>query len=372
MTRVLERADQLVLDYVSRVADAAHGVLRTDHRLAFVQRVRARIDEERAGREDPRQVAKVIARFGSPEGLVEREARRIAGESDGSADTRHIPAADGARPPDLDDGADRPTAVFPLVADDIPGRGFGSARPSAARTSPSQAVNASPSPTARVSPSSAGRAGPISGSAPGSSPGPWPTPPPMARPAGPAPVGGPLRRRVPPAVGFGERRVVRRTRGVPLARLRRAAMAGANPMATDGRDARTILLENRRETTGILLLVVAALLVPFHLPVLAIFPVPLLVWVVAGLTVLACEGWQLSDRVTGIAAPVLTYAVGGLLLGGARTSGTSFDAFMTSFHRVSGVMFILGTAAGVCWLAYRLLNPPPPPRRPRPLSRPGG
>src|SRR3954470_2132196 len=73
ITRVIERADQLVLEFVSRVADAAHGRLRPEQRLAFLPRVRGPIEPEPAGRENPKQVARVIARFGTPAQLIERE-----------------------------------------------------------------------------------------------------------------------------------------------------------------------------------------------------------------------------------------------------------------------------------------------------------
>ncbi|MEU1388741.1 MULTISPECIES: hypothetical protein [unclassified Nonomuraea] len=75
---MIERADQMVLNYVSRAADAAHGVLRPDQRLDFARRLRARIEAERRGSQDARDVAKVLTRFGDPVALVEREARRLA------------------------------------------------------------------------------------------------------------------------------------------------------------------------------------------------------------------------------------------------------------------------------------------------------
>ncbi|MFC7102558.1 hypothetical protein ACFQQB_20145 [Nonomuraea rubra] len=67
-----------MLNYVSKAADAAHGVLRADQRLDFAKRLRARIEVERHGSQSAREVAKVLARFGDPAALVEREARRLA------------------------------------------------------------------------------------------------------------------------------------------------------------------------------------------------------------------------------------------------------------------------------------------------------
>ncbi|GAA3809051.1 hypothetical protein GCM10022226_31700 [Sphaerisporangium flaviroseum] len=343
MARVIERADQLVLEYVSKVADAAHGVLRTDQRLDFVGRLRARIEEERRGSEDLATVRKVIARFGDPSALLQRElqrlaaveqeaARRAAGPAPASGATptrgvsrssrsssptfRGSPSPRGrfgvtsppARPPQVsDDFGESATEVFPAVVDDSPG------------DRPSRVVRP---------PLPRGTAGAPRGASPGR----------------PAPL---------------------------VARLRQAAMAGANPMATDGRDARTILLNDRREVLAMALLFAAGLLIPFPLPYIAIFPVPVLVWAVAALTVLACEGWVFKDRLTGLASPVAAYVIGGVVLGALRAQeepGEGLQAFIASFWHVSGLMFMLGAAGGVAWLAYRLFNPPPPPPRRQPLG----
>jgi hypothetical protein len=77
-----ERADQIVLDYLRRVADAAYGVLRSDERLEFLARVRRRIDEVRIRQraDKPAQVQRVLDRFGAPEALVEQERLRLAAE----------------------------------------------------------------------------------------------------------------------------------------------------------------------------------------------------------------------------------------------------------------------------------------------------
>ncbi|MCT9933298.1 hypothetical protein N5079_24095 [Planotetraspora sp. A-T 1434] len=261
MTRVIERADQLVLEYVSRVADAAHGRLRPDQRLEFVRRLRERVEQERGGSDDARHVQKVIARFGPPGALVDREIRRLAA------------AHEAAQPIE-----ERSTAVIPVVVD---------------------------------------RAGPS-------------VPPPG-------------RRRLPTAG--------RRTAGSPRA-ARRSEVAA-------------VLLNHRRETLAMSLLAVAGLLVPFRFAAVAIFPVPGLVWALGALTVLACEAWSFNDRVIGLSTPVVAYLAGGTLLGAARAGSGDIQSFLAAFHSVSGVLFVLGTAAGVFWLAHRLLNPPspPPPRQ---------
>jgi hypothetical protein len=156
-----------------------------------------------------------------------------------------------------------------------------------------------------------------------------------------------------------------------MARVRRAALAGANPRAADGRDAHTILVNDRREVAGMALLVLSALLIPFPLPYVAIFPIPVLVWAVGALTLLACEGWIFKDRLTGLLAPIAAYLIGGVVLGAIKapeTPGAGLQAFIDSFWHVSGLMFMLGAGGGVFWLAYRLFNPPPPPPRRLPLG----
>ncbi len=273
MACVIERADQLVLDFVSRAADAAHGVLRQDHRLDFVKRLRARIESERAGSEDPKAVAKVLARFGDPAALVEREARRLSGASE----VPQVQAEPEVRP------AGKDTAVFPRVVDDVP--------PGVARS----------------------------------------------------------RREARAELA------ARAERGLPFAGLRRAAMARANPMATGGRDARTLVKAHPREVLAMGLLVLAALLVPFGLPAVAIFQLPAIVWAVGAATALTSDSWSFKDRMTGLGAPIFGYAVGGVVIAALRAeSAGGFNAFVEQFFAVSGVMFMIFTGLGVVWLAYRL------------------
>ncbi|MEV7965499.1 hypothetical protein AB0O34_05890 [Sphaerisporangium sp. NPDC088356] len=348
MARVIERADQLVLEYVSKVADAAHGVLRTDQRLDFVGRLRTRIEEERRGSADLATVRKVIARFGDPGVLLQREIQRLAaGEQEAARRSRERPASGpspasrpspavrasrpssavrapaprGGTPPAVDDFGESATEVFPAVVDDA-----------IDATQVTEVTEVSPSRPAR--------------------------PP---RPVRPLPRGGvPL----PRGSSFGPPPHTVRT---PLAaRLRRV-----NPTSTDGRDIGTILRNDRREVVGMALLILSGLLIPFPLPYVAIFPFPVLVWAAGSLTVLASEGWIFKDRLTGLLAPIAAYLAGGLLLGALRSSEEpvkGLQAFVDSFWHVSGLMFMIGAVGGVLWLAYRLLNPPPPPPRRLPLG----
>lgn len=337
---VIERADQLVLNYVSKAADAAHGVLRADQRLDFARRLRARIEVERGGSQNARQVAKVLARFGDPVALVEREARRLA---EAGVATARDPAGVGARPSGggagTSSGTAGPRTVGPRTAG--PGTaGSGAAGPGAAGTG------------AVTRPVGGSVSGPVSGPSDGAGAGGGATRPLPAVDGEEAPPG------VRAYRGIAQDSLDRRQgMGLPFAGLRRAAMSSANPMATGGRDARTIVKEYPRDTAALVILVLAALLVPFHLPAVAIFQIPLVVWAVGAVMVLFSDAWNVRDRFVGAGAPLLGYAVGGVLIGGLRVGiEAGMEAFVTQFFDVSGTMFMIGTGAGVLWLAYRLLD----------------
>lgn len=259
---VTERADQLVLNYVSRAADAAHGVLRSDQRLAFSRRLRARIEEERRGRESLRETAKVLATFGDPVALVEREARRLAEAG-------------------------------------VPTRGT-------AREGP---------PTREWPPTRVGGAG-------------------VTR-------------------GAGVVRAADVARAVDVAGPAGVARgAGVSRGAGGG----TLVGEHPREVAALVVLVVAALLVPFEPPSLAIFPVPLVVWAAGSVLVLFGENWQMVDRIVGIGAPIVGYTAGGVIVGGLRMGADAgLGELVRQFFDVSGTMFMIGTVLGIVWLGYRLL-----------------
>ncbi|MDH2430407.1 hypothetical protein [Sphaerisporangium sp. TRM90804] len=451
---MIERADQLVLEYVSKVADLAHGVLRTEERLDFVRRLRSRIEEERRGAEDLGTVRKVLARFGDPAALLQRELQRLdaADQQSVRRDAAGRPASESRLPPPSTGRR------LPSGGRVQPSAGGRPAAGSAARAAPSAGGRPVPSPGGGRLPSSGGgRPSPFSGGRPGRSAGrpapfagggrvvpgssrgrslpppgadrrrPWvpetpKTPAPGAddfgdsatevlpavvddaptavvgdgrpvvaeetvlvegvRPLGPeglkAAAGGARPGAGPSVVreaGSGRpplSRPARRPSGTSVPSSGTRVPMGAHlrdPVSADGRDAATILRDDRREVAGMALLVLAALLIPLPLPYLAIFPVPVLVWAAGAVTVLAGEAWAFRDRVAGATAPVVAYSAGGVVLGALRSSeepGEGFQAFVASFWHVSGLMFMIGTAGGVLWLGYRLLRPPPPPPR-RPM-----
>ncbi|MFD1536786.1 hypothetical protein [Nonomuraea guangzhouensis] len=322
---MIERADQLILNYVSAAADAAHGVLKPDQRLDFAKRLRARIEVERQGSQNPRQVVKVLARFGDPVALVEREARRLAETAPD--------AASAAR-------ARRPAEAGPGV---VSGAHSGTPSGTAARVAPGAARGT-------VTPGAVAKAERVAGAG-----GATPFFPKIADDVAP-----------PPGAQLGRRLAEdllswRPARGLPFAGLRQTGMSGANRTATGGRgapaDATGIVKEYPRETAAMAILVLAALLIPFGLPAVAIFRVPVLVWAFGAVLVAFSEGWVLRDRVIGVGAPLLGYTLGGALVGGLRVGAEpGVQAFVVQFFDVSGLMFMIGTGLGVAWLAYRLLD----------------
>ncbi|GAA3410514.1 hypothetical protein GCM10018952_15340 [Streptosporangium vulgare] len=178
---------------------------------------------------------------------------------------------------------------------------------------------------------------------------------------------------LPPGVARGmreaeERLARRRARNRPDW-LRRSRPARSREDVVPGtQDARTILLGHRREMVGLGLLALAGLLIPFPFAPIAIFRIPVLVWAVAALVVIACENWHTSDKALGLAAPIVSYSLGGGLVALVRARN-DLGTVVDEFFAISGLMFMLGTAWAVFWMAYRLLNPPIPVGRG--IRRPG-
>jgi hypothetical protein len=93
--RMSARSEQMVLDFLRRAADAAHGTLRSDERTRFVASLRASIEQQRraTGAVEPAEVRQILVGFGDPKALVERELRRLHGANGTGA------TASGAAPP---------------------------------------------------------------------------------------------------------------------------------------------------------------------------------------------------------------------------------------------------------------------------------
>jgi hypothetical protein len=222
-------ADRLVLEYLSRVAQAGNRYLPKGARLAFVARTRARIERECGdGLGDAERVQAVLASLGEPEALVRQERARLdaqwvrrraadreAGEAAAAAITapleyrpitsRWRPATDTrsllsdpskgqpGRPASEDSSAGRPGSwagqrkgrIARLIAQQL-------ARSSATGANTGPAGGAGPAGDAAVGGGAAGDAGPAGDAAPlpgpvaGAGSGPVPAGP---VPAGPVPAG---------------------------------------------------------------------------------------------------------------------------------------------------------------------------------------
>jgi hypothetical protein len=105
--RMSARSEQIVLDFLSRTADAAHGTLRSDDRVRFIARLRASIEQQRqaAGAVEPAEVRQILAGFGDPRVLVERELRRLDEARAAAAAGNGTTAAGPARRPGGPGGA---------------------------------------------------------------------------------------------------------------------------------------------------------------------------------------------------------------------------------------------------------------------------
>src|SRR5262245_40104619 len=117
--------EQLVLDYLARASQSAQRHLGSSERLAFITRLRARIEEHRArsGAVTAQPVGRGLERFGEPERLVLRErdllraaaakraaeaeeSKQASAETSGERDRPDARAGEGARDSGPDDGQD--------------------------------------------------------------------------------------------------------------------------------------------------------------------------------------------------------------------------------------------------------------------------
>jgi hypothetical protein len=288
-----------------------------------------------------------------------------AGVPEPAARPRSSSIAPGGGEPD-DPAAERVEADDPPTEEIPPARGTGAqpeaepgSTPGSERESPSRAETGSGS---GPGPELTSGREPPSGSGQGAEPGPG-----SGTGSGEGGAAGDERPRavIPPGVAKARReaeellaRRQARKRPSLLRRPSRAPRSREDVVAGES-DVRTVLLGHRREVIGMALLGLAGLLVPFPFAPIAIFRIPVLVWAVAVLVVTVCEGWEGADKVRGAAAPILSYTIGGCLVALIR-SRHDLSLVVDQFFAISGLMFMLGSAAGVFWLAYRLFNPVTP------------
>lgn len=323
-----ERADQIVLDYLRRVADAAYGVLRSDERLEFLARLRRRIDEVRIRQRahKPAQVQRIIERFGAPGALVEQERLRLAAErpedpprprqetnrttspGEGTSNSTIVSQQTPDRPPnetqpipvlgasELDAGADYAyVADYSDELEEVPGAAEEAVEVQAA-AEPAPAENPEAAEEEKKEPEAAG-----------------------TRTATPYP-----RRAAPSDV--------------------RAITGRALPGAATARrraDFLDVAARNKLAAVTVVLLGFGALALP----------VPL--WLLGVMLLVLCQAWSMGDKLLGAAVPVLTVGLYGLLTDRAATVLT-MSAYTLAGAGGPRLAFGIGGLLGAVYLWFRV------------------
>jgi hypothetical protein len=353
------RAEQIVLDYLRLLGDAAQEELTPPQRQTFLARSRAaiarQVGETRA--EQPRDVELLLRRFGDPQKLAAAERRRL----------------DGTPPPEPDAAADRAstreTSVGQNASDDA---GAGQAAPDDA--APGQAgtgqagAGERAGPRHRARPDRAGRppAGPGRGRA---------DPAPSGRRPAAAPV---LQRPInarwrpgadlpgPPRPDAPALRTVPRWPVVPR-RAGGGPGSGDWPGPQDGRPRTpgpdgpdpsgnwldglvTLVRRHPLECIAVAVLGVGGLIDPFPL------------WVLGALAVLVSRLWDTRDKLAAVAVPMVIALLGGLTLAGVTARTASLSGYAHGVHTDGWDLIRAGAVLGAAYLAWRVRQG----RRPRP------
>lgn len=323
-----ERADQMVLDYLRRVGDVAHKRLRADERLDFVTRLRTRIDHLRteADAVQPEETRQVIARFGDPSRLVERERRRLEQEREQERhQTEEQPAGlrEGRVAAAEASETDPSTQPIPIVgevrqpADSPEQREPSQPPPSVEERRPDQPPpNAAPW-LRRSDPGPDERA-------------PDPRPAPAAEPDASAPR---------------EEPVTYETTGRTLPGM---PGVGASMSSTD---IRALVNRHRVETAAITLLGLGGLIVPF--------PYTLVPLATGAACLGLARGWARRDKLIGIGAPIVGLLLGVFVVGAATKSGDVAVDIAAYAGAITGhgMTFVrVGALAGAGYLAYQLFR----------------
>ncbi len=319
-----ERAEQEVLDYLRRVSDHAAAVLRSDQRRDFLTRLRVRIEEARASSRtsQPEQVRKLLARFGEPTRLVERERQRLEAERhsqagppghEGNPAGRAGGSASGAAaaPARTPDPAKPALRTVPEVAAD-----------SVSSTQPIPVVRDERTAPQGLQPGQGERQDPARGGEAG-----------QERPARAAPSARPSQS-------------VRRHRG---------GQAATTGPAAGGTGARARLasllseLSRQRvlEVSALILLGLGGLFLPFPL------------WVFGAVLAMASPRWSYWDKWVGLATPVLVVLLAVAVAGGSQASGTApaeAQVFLTALRTHGLTFFRAGAVVGAAYLTWRFFT----------------
>ena len=355
-------AEQLVLDYLRRLGDAAQRILHPDERLRFMARSRAaiarQVGETRVA--EAGEVLRLLARFGDPQKLVVQERRRLdraaePGSRDDNQPGQRRPSASGTggRPP----GAPAPPRKQrPITAP--PGRRpFAPPvlhRPITARWRPGDGMAAEPRQRGRLAQDHLTQDRPVRDLAQdllaqdrtaqhGAAQdrlaqdrlaqdhltGDRTVSPRRAGPSRPGDGGAesPSGAAVPPGAGPGTYRAY--PTGV-LALLRRQPL----------------------ECAAVLLLGVGGLIDPFPL------------WLLGALAVLVSRLWDARDKLTAVVLPVAVALIGAIVMAGLTARSGSLSGYAHAV-RVDGRGLIrAGAVLGAAYLAWRVRRGRRPQREP--------
>lgn len=326
-----ESADQIVLEYLRRVADAAYGVLRSDERLEFLARLRRRIDEVRIRQKahKPAQVQRIIDRLGPPEALVEEERLRLAAERPEDPprprNTTPPPAAtpsgaDTKNPTvvaDREPGSEHPfnqTQPIPVIDDSALERDTVATPYPAGPADEMEEVREEPAEVEAA-------AEPV----PGDEDAP-------SEPEGPVPV-----------ASGGSRTATRYPRRAAQSDVLAITGRGVAGVPGDRRraDFLDVAARHKMASVTVILLGFGALALP----------VPL--WLVGVVLLVLCQAWPLGDKMVGAAVPILTAAVYGLATDQAA-SVLAMSAYTSAGAGGPRLAFGIGGLLGAAYLGFRL------------------
>lgn len=343
-----ERADQIVLDYLRRVADAAHGVLRSDERLEFLARLRRRIDEVRIRQRanKPVQVQRIIERLGAPETLVEQERLRLAAErpedpprprtTGHSEPPRAATGADTANTTVVaDPGQERPAnETQPIPVLDVSAIDGGTDTPASYTADLTDEVEEPPGPDEPSSPEESSESQEAAEVKAATEPAP---------PSGDPPVEeGEEAEKETAATGEQGRTATKYPRRAAPSDVW-TVTGRALPGATAARhsDFLDVAARNKLASVTVILLGFGALALP----------VPL--WLLGVVLLVLCQAWPLGDKMLAAAAPIVTVAVYGLATDQAATvlAMSEYTSAGTGGPRLA---FGIGGLLGAAYLGFRL------------------
>jgi hypothetical protein len=408
-------AEQLVLEYLRRLGDAAQRVLSPDERLSFMAGVRKGLARKigESGATGADDIQRLLRLLGDPGDIAARERRRLdtAARAAGSADasTGDDPAgARGAGPADV-----RPAPGSPASPPDAgpapgspaspPDAGPAPGIPAAAATSDKPATSASPATPA--TPAKQRRHRPVK---PTTVQRPV-TPPLSQRPFVPPQLHRPMTARWRPGDGLAAPR--QRRRGPPAGNGAGASLPGpADPpdrpgRVTSGSDSPpappalpglpaphgppgpagprnfragsgmqppgpagpaapsrqvsvlALVRKHPLETAAILLLGLGGLIDPFPL------------WLLGALAALASRLWDVRDKSAALGLPVLLALIGGIVVAGLTARSGTVAGFAHAVRVDGWDLMRAGAVCGAAYLAWRVRRGRRPRREP-PWRRP--